>query len=316
MPRKKKQSRAKSYVYLLINTVCWGAALIVVKPALSTTTPFRFLLYRYFFASVFSLPILFHFWQRVRNRTKKIKTIFKLDFIGTVLALAFLYIGLARTTAIEASLLTSTTPIFIVLAGIFLLKEKQEKHEWFGLMLAFVGTIFLTAVPFLNGYFINQGLSFMGNLLIIGHNISTAVYFVWAKKEYKNIPKFFVTTISFYLGIFSFLLLSLWELDFSTQTLIQNIISDFTQQSVWIASLYMALFGSIIGLTAYIKGQEGIEASEASLFWYLQPLVYIPLGIVLLNEHVSIYQIGALAVILIGVVVTEKRQGESRSERG
>ena len=74
-----------------------------------------------------------------------------------------------------------------------------------------------------------------------------------------------------------------------------------------VASGYMAIFGSIIGFTAYLKGQEGIEASEATLFTYLQPLIYIPLGILLLNEKVHPVQIGSLFIILFGVIIAEKR---------
>ena len=73
----------------------------------------------------------------------------------------------------------------------------------------------------------------------------------------------------------------------------------------------MAIFGSIIGFTAYLKGQEGIEASEATLFTYLQPLIYIPMGILLLHENVSLIQIISLMIILIGVLIAEKRNFSS-----
>ncbi len=144
---KKKQIRLRSYAYLLLNTLVWGAALIIVKPALSVTTPFRYLLYRFAFAGLFSLPILIHYWSKIKNKKKTITIIATLELIGTTLALGLLYFGLDKTSAIEASFITTTTPIFIVLAGILYLKEKEEKHEWLGLALAFIGTALLTALP-------------------------------------------------------------------------------------------------------------------------------------------------------------------------
>ncbi|MBU0974075.1 DMT family transporter [Patescibacteria group bacterium] len=304
---KKKQTRLQSYLFLGLNTLVWGAALIIVKPALSVTTPFRYLFYRFAFAGLLSLPILFHYWPKIKNKKKTITRITLLELIGTTLSLGLLYFGLSKTSAIEASFITTTTPIFVVLAGILYLKEKEEKHELFGLTLAFIGTVLLTALPvILNGNSLD-GLSLDGNLLIIGQNIAVAIYYVLAKKHYKKLPKLFVASISFYVGITTFFFLSLLELNFSFPNFITAITNDFSSTSVWFATLYMAIFGSIIGLTSYIKGQDGIEASEAGLFTYLQPLIYVPLGIILLKEHVYPLQIVSLIIIFAGVYLAESR---------
>lgn len=300
--------RLVSYFFLSINTLTWGLALIIVKPSLSDTTPFRFLLYRFILAALCSFPILLYYWPKVRQKIQSFKKILLVEFFGTTLALGLLYLGLARTSAIEASFLTTTTPIFVVLAGVFYLREKEEKKEMAGLLLAFLGTLLLTLIPvILNGSAIQQ-LSLKGNMLIILQNIATAIGMILAKKHYNKLPKLFVTGIGFYVGIISFLLLSLLELNFSLPNLWSAITTDLQQRSVLIASGYMAIFGSIIGLTAYIKGQDGIEASEASLFWYLQPLVFIPAGYFLLNESIHPLQVVAILLILCGVFIAETKR--------
>lgn len=318
MPAKKKsrKSRLSSYLFLLINTVTWGLALVIVKPSLEFTTPFRYLLYRYLLAAIFSIPLLLYYWPKIKGKLAVIKKVFLVEFFGTGLALALLYIGLKQTTAIEASFLTTTTPIFVVLAGIFYLKEKEERHEWLGLMIAFLGTTLLTLFPIILNGITPNGLSLEGNILIVLGNIATAIAMVLAKKKYKKLPKLFVTSLSFYFGIFFFLVLSFFEIFTSlesasiTQTmhvLFSTILVDFTYQPVWVAAGYMALFGSIIGLTAYIKGQDGIEASEASMFWYLQPFVFVPAGILFLGESVHPIQLLAMAIIFSGVFIAERR---------
>jgi drug/metabolite transporter (DMT)-like permease len=93
----------------------------------------------------------------------------------------------------------------------------------------------------------------------------------------------------------------------SWQAFSQAATLDIASPAVLIASFYMATFGSIIGLTAYIKGQDGIESSEAGLFYYLQPLIYIPLAFLVLGEVIMQNQILALGVILLGVVIAERR---------
>lgn len=242
-----------------------------------------------------------------------------MELIGLTLTLALLYVGLDKTTALEASFISTTNPIFITIAGIIFLRERQEKREWQGLFLTFLGTFFLTLEPWFNGQnSASSGISHQtlwGNLLIIGQNITATVYFILAKSRYKGLPKLFVAGISFWVGLISFLGLSLMELSFSPTALWQAVIADWSHPSVWIASIYMAVFGSIIGLTAYIQGQENVEASEASLFWYLQPLVYIPLGVLILKEAVTPWQIISLVLVGLGVWWAQKPLKLIKSKR-
>jgi len=306
MARKKKQSRTTSYAFMIVNTIVWGASLILVKPAFEVTTPFRFLLYRYVLASALSLPILIHYLPKIKNLKQALTKITLIEVLGGTLALSLLYSGLSMTSAIEASLITTTTPIFVSILAVMMLKEKEEKHEIVGLGIAFIGTLLLTVLPIFNGHAQLNNISLAGNLLVVGQNIATAFYFVFAKKHYQQLPKIFVAAASFYVCLITFAPLSAFEAGGVSQ-LITAIGQDLQHVSVWVASGYMAIFGSIIGFTAYLKGQEGIEASEATLFSYLQPLVYIPMGIWLLKESVSLIQIISLVIILLGVIVAEKR---------
>ncbi len=292
----------------------WGAALPISKPAFTTTTPFQFLLYRFAFAALFSLPILgFYLWKQ-RALIKKIPVIVVLELLGTTVALGLLYSGLARTSSLEASLIAATTPLFTTLGGILYLREKEERHEWIGLAIALAGTVLLALEPLLTGRSAHATFSLSGNLLVFLQNIAIAAYYVLAKKYYRGIPKFFATSVSFYVGIVSFIALSMWQLSVSAPTLLNTAISELSQATVLWPALYMALFGSIIGLTAYIWGQDGIEASEASLFTYLQPLVAIPLATLLLDERVTWPMLLAVITIAIGVLVGEMRWKQLRQK--
>ncbi|MBU2542965.1 DMT family transporter [Patescibacteria group bacterium] len=304
--KTKKKSRLPSYVFMIINTIVWGAALIVVKPAFEATTPFRFLLYRYIIAAILATPLLFHFLPKIKNLKKTLAKITLLEILGGTIALSLLYSGLNLTSAIEASLITTTTPIFVSIFAVATLKEKEEKHEVVGMAIAFAGTLLLTLFPLLNGYATIKDISLTGNLLIVGQNIATALYFILAKKHYQKLPKIFIATISFYVCLITFASLSAFETGGITQ-LLSAIHQDLQHLSVWVTGGYMAVFGSIIGLTAYLKGQEGIEASEATLFTYLQPLIYLPLGFWLLSEKIYPLQIGSLLIILLGVVIAQRR---------
>ncbi len=313
LKKTTKQKRLLAYFYLLLNTLCWGAALIVVKPVYSATTAFRFLFYRYLIASIVTTPFVFYwykkFWQKKSKKLQKIIAwrIVILELIGVTLSLSFLYLGLARIQAIEASLLSSTTTIFTVIAGVIFLKEKEELHEKIGLIIAFTGSILLALLPFLKNPTFAQP-SLLANLAILTCNLLTATYFVLAKKYYQNLPKLFVAGLSFYIGLLSFFVLAGAELNFNWMLLLNTFAQEIVQPVVLLPSAYMGILGSVVALTAYIKGQEYIEASEASLFWYLQPLIYLPLGTIFLKESISFWQIAILIVILLGFYVAQRRK--------
>lgn len=292
---------------MLINTVVWALAFIIVKPSYEVTTPFRFLLYRFALASLLAIPIVAYYWQRLRVTWKLLGTIVGIELIGTVLALALVYWGLDLTSTLEANLLVSSMPLFIILGGVILLGERQEKHEWLGLIIALLGTVILIFAPALmNGGGTLLKLSILGNILILSHNIANFFYFPLAKKYYVRVPKLFAASIGFYVGLLAFAILSLLEAG-SIVELHSLVAIDLQSPWVWLAVIYMAVFGSIIGLTAYFKGQDGIEASEAALFTYLQPLIYLPVGVLLLKETMGIWQVVGLMLTAGGVYLAERR---------
>lgn len=307
--------RTVGVIFLLINVVVWGAALPVVKPALSVTTPTNFLLYRYFFASLLSLPILVYYLYRQPKLWRIVPRVAAIEILGTVVALAILYEGLARTTSLEASLVVTTLPVFVTIGGIFFLRERESRREWAGLALAVLGTLVLTLEPIWQNGGLRGSISLSGNLLILVYNFATTGYLLLAKKYYQRWPKFFVTTVSFWLGLAAF-----GALAFLREGLTLAVIrQELAHPAVAFASLYMATFGSIIGLTAYIIGQSKVEASEASVFTYLEPLIYVPLAVLVLQEPVTPASIAAIALITAGVALAEfrwrrKRRGTSRLE--
>lgn len=308
----KISARWHAYGYLLLNTLVWGAALVVVKPSLDVTSPYRFLFYRFAVASLLSLPILWHYWPKIKNTSKHICNITRIELIGTTFALSLLYAGLQQTSAIEAGLINNTLPLFVMLGGWWLLKEKIERHELGGMLVAFTGALLLTFFPYFQQINNGQHISVFGNILVLLSVASNLFYFPLAKRYYHRLPKLFAASVGFFVGLITFFLLSIVEMNFSLSQFWTAIQADWSVPSVWIATFYMAIFGSLIGLTAYIKGQDQIEASEAALFNYLQPLVYIPLGMVFLGEHVYPFQIVSMAIVLGGVVLAERRRSGRR----
>ena len=292
-------ARRLAYAALIINTILWGLALPIVKPALEYVSPIQFLYFRYILAAPLSL-LLLPFFRLPRLSIAQVGKIALLEFIGTPILLAILYTGLSRTSGLEASLLGATSPLFTILGGIWFLHERQTHREWQGFALALFGTLILALEPL----FLGNGLRFTsltGNLLILLQNVIWAGYLLVAKKLYRGLPKLFVTSFSYWLGLICF----------AGYLLATHSLPNFTllaSSQVLFPILYMAIFGSIIALALYLYGQDKIEASEASVFTYLQGAVAIPASFLLLKEVTTSIGIISILLIALGVYRAELRK--------
>jgi drug/metabolite transporter (DMT)-like permease len=106
-----------------------------------------------------------------------------------------------------------------------------------------------------------------------------------------------------WVGAASFVLLSL-----PSGNPLSTLSTHLTVPVVLFSVVYMAVFGSIIGATTYLVGQNLIEISEASIFTYLQPVVAIPLSILWLKESLSPITILGMLIIGVGVYLSEFRR--------
>jgi len=70
--------------------------------------------------------------------------------------------------------------------------------------------------------------------------------------------------------------------------------------------LYMSIISGLVSYILYQKGLEKIEASEAGLFTYLQPVFGIPFAILMLKEKISTVFLIGMILIIIGVFYAEK----------
>ena len=337
-------TRLRSYLWLLLNVLCWGSLLVVAKPALDYVSPFRLLFYRYLWASVLALLIVSYFWffqlprmrSRVQTTARSTRRVQKtlpptstllwrsllMEVVGTGVGLSLLYTGLQRTSAIQASLIATTLPIFITLGGVWWLHEREERHESVGLVIAALATIALTLIPFFRQGQAGWSLSLMGSLLIIGHNVLAVWYFLRAKTWYRGWPKLVVTSMGCLVGLATFAGLAWWESHLGLSAFTQSVLHDLQQPVIAQSTLFLTFIGTFLGSTAYMKGQEDIESSEASVFWYLQAGVYIPLSWFMLGERLDWVQLTCLFFVVLGVAIAEmwytppSRNTHSRTKRG
>ena len=295
---KISQLRKLAYSALLVNALIWGAAFPIIKPVFDHINPMQYLYFRFLAAGILALPIFFWYYIKVRPKISYTIKVLLIELFGLPLPLWLLYTGLDQTSALEASILSSLTPLFVTLGGIYFLKEKETKREWQGLGLALVGSLLIVLEPLLNGHSI-KGSSLSGNLYILGYNLIYTIYVIIAKKVYKKKPPVFFGALTYLAtaAIYAILLNNdLPKLDL------------LTNPQILLPVLYMAIPGGIIAFALYLYSLSQIEASEANLFTYLNGVVAIPAAAILLQEYPTPLILTAITLITYGVFRAESRK--------
>ena len=296
-------SRLTAYVMLLGTTIIWGVAIPVIKFTLHDFPPILFLTYRFFLTSAILLPILVLTNQQALPRSRNIWLIILIGLLGSSINLGLLFWGITYTTAISASVLGATSPILIVLAGSFFLKEHITNSEKTGLIIAFLGSLALAVSPSVVNH---QSGTLGGNFLIMLSNLTWVAYVILSKMTLKQaVSPLFLVTSSFVLGF-----LSLFPLALLTTGSLADLVNEVVEQpfmshiGVW----YMALFSGALAYFLYQEGQRRIEASEATIFYYLTPIFGVPLSILWLGEKITLPFILGSLIIVIGVFITEYKR--------
>lgn len=75
---------------------------------------------------------------------------------------------------------------------------------------------------------------------------------------------------------------------------------------------YLIIFGSILGYGSYIYAIEHLPLSLVSTYAYINPIIAVVLGWLILDEKLNLLIVGGAAVIIVGVLLV--KQGTQRRE--
>jgi drug/metabolite transporter (DMT)-like permease len=84
--------------------------------------------------------------------------------------------------------------------------------------------------------------------------------------------------------------------------------------SLW-ALAYLVIFGSILAYSAYIYILQHWPLSRVSTYAYVNPVIAVLLGWLVLDEPVTPPVILAMMVILLGVILVQSAQSRSSASR-
>lgn len=287
-----------SYGLLIMVVLIYSSNLVLGKAVVEVVPPFTMAFLRLLIAFLVLIPIGFNQWKKNKALwLKEWKSLVGLSLTGLAIFNALVYLSLHYTTSINAGIVESTTPIFSVLVGFFLLKERFSKIQYTGVCLSLIGVVWVLTK---GSWETMINLSFnIGDLIMLLAIISWVFYSIFVKQHATKFPIYGGLLVMMLIAVIALLPLTIIEWP---ETLKVN--WNFT---AILGLLYLGIFPSIIALIAWNKAVGEIGPSKASVFLNLIPVFTTMGAILFLGEEISWMQGLGGILVLTGVFMTTKK---------
>ena len=288
-PRPVAVALALAAVYLI-----WGSTYLAIRFALEGGfTPFLLGGIRFLIAGGLMFAVL---W--LRGDPAPTRAQWGNLLVMGVLLLAFGngMVNFAELTVSSglAAVAVASAPIWM---GLFAMMrgEKPTRIEWIGIGIGFIGVVWLNAGGAMSG-------SFKGLMALLIASLSWSFGSIWSRG--RNLPSPFMTAAGQMLcgGVVMVAIAMATGERMAMPT-----------PKALAAFAYLVTFGSIIGFSAYIWLLHHVRPALAGSYAYVNPAIAVMLGAWLAGERATPTELGAMAVILAGVVViTLAKAGKAR----
>jgi len=289
----------KAYTALVLVCFFWGTTYLVARIGVAGFPAFMFMGIRNTIAGSLLLGFLFvtgneKSWSWHNARLQIIPGLCMITFGTGIVGWAVKYIPSSL-----AALICSLIPIFTIILNLTL--KKNEKVNWqivVGMLLGFCGVV-LTFGD--NLEFVNDNDGLKGILVALFSCISWCLGGLYTQTYKSNSSAFFNAGSQMLTGGIGLFALSIFTEDWNHIPVMNN--------TSLLALLYLICFGSILAFGAYLYAMSKLPAGLVSVYAYVNPLVAILLGCIILNEKLTWYTVVAFSVTMTGVFLVKSGYG-------
>jgi drug/metabolite transporter (DMT)-like permease len=275
---------------MLLLAVIWGLSIPVTKLGLESLPPVTLTALRFAIAVP---PLLLLTVGQKRMPLKAMVQAAGLGILGIGIGQLGQNLGVARTTASVATIISATIPLFTVVFAAFRLGQPVSLRQNAGLLSAFLG-ISLIALGQGGGAASLLDSSLAGVVILIVSAVAIAFYYVWSvglTQSYGAVPVVTWTTL---FGLLSLLPFAGIEMAGT------SIAPDLT---AWAAAAYLGLLVTVAGLFMWIRILSTVPAPVAAAIQYLQPIVGVAASAWLFGDQLDLSFAAGLALVLAGLAL-------------
>lgn len=270
----------------------WGINYVMVKSVLFEIPENIFLMLRFSLAVGLLLLFVIVSGESLKVPKPDLPRIFLLGCLGVGGYNILWTAGIHLTTASNAALIVSTSPLFAQLYMQMVRKEKIRPKQWNFTMAAFLGIFLMIGKPSEPGFDFSSQY-FLGNIIVFLSALLFASYTVFAQPLLEKHSPVKLNALAMAAGLPLLIVYG-----FVSGPVFMGAVSGVTILKM----LYIIIFGTVV---AYIFWYEGIKKTgpvKVILFHYLVPVSSTILGVLFLGETISLLQILG-AVLALGSII-------------
>lgn len=287
-------SNIQAHLALILAMTLWGSSFIALKIAVNEMAPMVVVFLRMAIGSTAFLVV----WPWLRKSFNYQQGDWKY-LLGMALFEPCLYFlfeaqALRFTSAGQAGMVTSMLPLMVAAAAFFFLGERNSLKQWLGFLIAVAGVIWMT----LTGEDSAQAPNaLLGNFLEFMAMCTAVGYTLLVKHLVKRYPAFILTALQSFIGVIFFFPLALAS-EWPTQ------VSLVTISTI----VYLGLVITLGAYGLYNFSLAHVKASTAAGYANLLPAMSLIFSMMLLGERLTSTQWIAIAVIFVGVLLSQERK--------
>jgi len=287
----------RPYLLLALATLFWAGNFVLGRAVSGEVPPVGLAFWRWFGGALiiapFALPHLRRDWAAVRARWP---IVLVLGILGIAVFNTLIYVGLGRTTAINALLLQSIQPLVIIIFSFLIFRDTVGPRQMLAVAISLIGVVVIIARGELG---VLATLAFnSGDVLVFIALICYAAYTALLRLRPRVHPLSFLLVI-FTVGFALLFPLYVWE-GLAGRPM------RLTPVTVG-AVAYVALFPAIVAYLCFNRGVELLGANRAGHFFHLQPAFGVVLAMLFLGERFQPYHAAGIALIAAGILLATLR---------
>ncbi len=205
--------------------------------------------------------------------------------------------GLSLSTPINSAIISTTSPIIIFIISIILIKEKITKQKYIGVIIGFLGTLFL--ILFNNKIIVNAPNIKLGNIFLFTNSISYGLYFVMVKPLTE---KYSMITLMKWLFLISIII----NIPISYTEFINIQWQNFVPSAL-INLLYVVICTTFLVYLLNLYALKNLKATTVGMFIYFQPIIAIIYAIYVGSDKLSMLDVISTLMVLLGVYLVSKK---------
>ncbi len=268
-----------------------GAAVVATRFVIDETDPVSLSFYRYTIAVLCFVPVLKVVWPTVR--------IPAVDVVK-IAALGALFYGffpwafsasLQYTTAARGAIGLATIPIQTLIVAALFGREKLSRAKLISVGLAFAGIAIVFGPEALGG---GEDV-LLGDALMLAGAFSAAVYSVFSRSMLGRYGPLTVTVMTMVFGVAALAPLAAAEGALGA-------LPAFSREG-WLALLFLGTIAGAIQFALFTWALRWLPPTRTVLYLTLNPISAMLLGVVVLDEILTIALVAGLGFVLAGIAV-------------